>query len=157
LVGSRDYAASRKILAGYAELVAPFFRGFELQGAGRLEAYNDSAGSSLSPMAGISWTPATTFVGDEASPASKVTVRSTYAQAFRAPSLVQEYGNLTELASLQNYTYDPTMMALVHAPASFRAVRTFGNPDLKPQKSDAITAGVEWRPVKGLSFTADYW
>src|SRR5207247_956913 len=112
------------------------------------ENYSD-AGSALSPMAGLSWTPATTFQGDQASPASKVTVRGTYAQAFRAPSLIQEFGNLTELASIQNYTY--VNGVLTPATASFRAVRTFGNPDLKPQKSNAITAGLEWRPVKGLS------
>src|SRR5262249_33473465 len=105
LIGSQDYTAARKIGARYAELVMPFFRGFELQGAGRVESYSDS-GSALSPMAGISWTPATSFMGDEASPASKVTLRGTYAQAFRAPSLVQMNGNLTELASLQNYTWN---------------------------------------------------
>jgi iron complex outermembrane receptor protein len=160
LIGGPDYSASRRIFAGYGELVMPFFRGFELQGAGRVENYSD-AGSALSPMAGVSWTPATTFKGDDASPASKVTVRGTYANAFRAPSLLQEYGTLTELASLSNVTY-PTMMGMtsttpVSSPASFAAVRTFGNPNLKPQTSNAITAGVEWRPVKGFSLQVDYW
>jgi iron complex outermembrane receptor protein len=38
----------------------------------------------------------------------------------------------------------------------YRAVRTLGNPELKPETSAALTAGIEWRPTKGLTAELDY-
>jgi iron complex outermembrane recepter protein len=43
------------------------------------------------------------------------------------------------------------------AGTAFAAVRTLGNPGLKPQTSNAISAGLEWGPVKGLLLSSDYW
>ena len=81
----------------------PFFPGFELQGAGRFENYSD-AGSAFNPMVGMSWTPATTFGGADAPQASSVLLRGTYTTAFRAPSLLQEYGSTTALVGLYDVT-----------------------------------------------------
>ena len=157
LLGGPDYKAERSIYAGYGELVMPFFRGFELQGAGRLEGYSD-AGSSFNPMAGISWTPATAFAGNAAPQASKVLVRGTFTRAFRAPSLLQEHGATTALEGINDVTSDPATGDPVTAMTqTYRAVTTYGNPDLKPQSSNAITAGLEWAPVRGLHLQGDYW
>jgi outer membrane receptor protein involved in Fe transport len=158
LVGGPDWQAERQIFAGYGELALPFFEGFEMQAAGRLENYDD-VGSSVTPMAGISWTPAKTFMGDQAPPVSMVRVRGTYANSFRAPSLLQTNGAQTALVRLFDTgpnPMDPTM-PLQPTSATFRPVRTLGNPDLEPQTSTAITAGVEWTPAQGLLIQGDYW
>jgi iron complex outermembrane receptor protein len=157
LLGSDNFAAERKIYAGYAELSLPFFEGFEAQAAGRLENYSD-VGSAFNPMFGISWTPAQTFEGDAASQASKVRVRGTFAQSFRAPSLLQTNGSQTALERL--FASQPDMMtgALMRPTnATFLPVRTVGNPNLDPQTSTAITGGLEWSPVVGMLIQADYW
>jgi len=155
LVGGPDWQAKRQILAGYGELLMPFFQGFELQAAGRFESYDD-AGQSFNPMLGISWTPATTFMGADASQVSKVRLRGTYATSFKAPSLLQGQGALTALQEI--FAYNEVMGAPTRAARSaYTAVRTFGNPDLKAQQSTAITAGFEWIPTKSLLLEADYW
>ncbi|MFI5308166.1 MAG: TonB-dependent receptor domain-containing protein [Polyangiales bacterium] len=156
LIGAPDFQASRQVLGAYGELVMPFVRGLEVQAAGRVESYSD-AGSALSPMAGLSWTPAVSFIGEDASPVSKVLVRGTYTNAFRAPSLLQEYGAQTELAPINNVTSDANGQPVTAPSSTFAAVRTLGNTGLKPQTSNAYSAGVEWSPVKGLTFTTDYW
>jgi outer membrane receptor protein involved in Fe transport len=158
LAGSTNYTAQRRIFSGYGELSIPFFQGFETQAAARLENYSD-AGSAFNPMAGISWTPATTFMGEEASPASKVRVRGTYARSFVAPSLLQDYGSVTVLTQVLNTAPAPMMPDMGVRPPTgvFVPVRTLGNPLLNPQTSTAITGGVEWAPVKGLTLQGDYW
>ncbi|WP_163434578.1 TonB-dependent receptor domain-containing protein, partial [Escherichia coli] len=32
-----------------------------------------------------------------------------------------------------------------------------GNPALRPEKSESITAGLIFEPIRGLSFTLDFW
>ena len=156
LIGGPDYQAKREIAAGYGELSAPFFKGFELQAAARAEHYSD-VGSTVNPMAGASWTPATTFLGDAASLLSKVRLRGTVARSFRAPSLLQAYGYQTELQPINNVTADMNGNAVVAANQTFLAVRTQGNPDLKPQTATTFTLGAEWSPISGLFLQTDYW
>ena len=113
-----------------------------------------------SPMAGTSWTPATTFAGNAAPQASKVLVRGTFTRAdFRAPSLLQEHSGGTALEGINDVTSDPATgeMQTSGWTQTYRAVTTYGDPDLKPQSSNAITAGLEWAPVRGLHLQGDYW
>jgi outer membrane receptor protein involved in Fe transport len=155
LIGGPDWEAERDILAAYGELSMPFAEGLEVQAAARLEDYDD-VGSTVDPMLGVSWTPAVTFNGKEASPASKVRVRGTYATSFRAPSLLQAHGAQTELTPIFNVVAvdgEPVTAAT----ATYLAARTEGNPFLEAQKATAITAGLEWAPVTGLFLQADYW
>ena len=155
LLGGPDWQAERTIFAGYGELLLPFFQGFELQAAGRYENYDD-IGQSIDPMVGISWTPATTFMGAEAPQISKLRLRGTYATSFKAPSLLQGDGALTALQEI--FAYAEVMNAPTRAARSaYTAVITRGNDDLDPQKSTAITGGIEWYPTKSLLIEADYW
>jgi iron complex outermembrane receptor protein len=70
---------------------------------------------------------------------------------------LQAYGSQTELAPINNVTADMNNMPVVAANQTFTAVRTQGNPDLKPQTATTFTAGLEWAPVKGLFLQGDYW
>jgi iron complex outermembrane recepter protein len=156
LIGGPDWQAKRDILAAYGELSLPLVKGLEVQAAGRLEHYDD-VGSTLDPMLGLSWTPALTFVGDEASLVSRVRVRGTYATSFRAPSLLQVHGAQTELAPIRNVVATPDGEPSVAPADTYLAVRTRGNPGLDPQQATAMTAGFEWTPVQGLFLQGDYW
>ena len=156
LLGSNNFVAQRRIVSGYGELSLPLFEGFEAQAAGRVENYDD-VGTAFNPMFGISWTPATSFMGDEASPASKVRIRGTFANSFRAPSLLQTDGGQTALERLFATAPNAMGMSMQPATATFLPVRTVGNPELDPQTSTAITGGLEWNPVQGFNIQADYW
>jgi iron complex outermembrane recepter protein len=151
LIGGRDYTADRRILAGFGELSLPFLEGLEIQAAGRVENYDD-AGTSVNPMAGVSWIPAKTFMGDEASQASRIRLHGTFATTFRAPNLLQMYGEQTALQETFNFTATGQATSAVYA-----AVRTVGNPNLEPETATAITAGLEWGPIEGLNLSGDYW
>jgi iron complex outermembrane receptor protein len=156
LLGSPDWQADRRVLAGYGELSVPFMDGFELQAAGRAEHFDDIKQTSFNPMAGISWTPATTFMGAQASQASKVRIRGTYASSFRAPSLLQTQGTQTTLTEL--FDWNPVMGVATQAMASlYRGVTAVGNPNLDPEKANAITAGLEWQPINALFLSGDFW
>jgi iron complex outermembrane receptor protein len=156
LIGSPDYSADRKIGAVYGELSIPLVSGMEVQAAGRFEHYSD-VGGSFNPMAGVSWTPAQTFIGDDAPLISQVRVRGTIATSFRAPSLLQTYGVQTALEPIYPYTTDSMGNVSAAGSAVYNAVRTYGNPNLKPQQATAITAGLEWEPLQALRFIGDYW
>jgi iron complex outermembrane receptor protein len=108
-------------------------------------------------MAGVSWTPALTFIGDDAPMISQVRVRGTIATSFRAPSLLQTYGVQTALEPIYPYTTDAMGNVSAAGSAVYNAVRTYGNPALKPQTATAITAGLEWEPVPALRFIGDSW
>jgi iron complex outermembrane recepter protein len=154
----QPYSAARRIVAGYGELSAPFLEGLEVQAAARLEHYQDAGSSGLNPMLGVTWTPAVTFLGPTAPQPSRVRVRGTFATSFVAPSQLQTSGVLNAPTALQNAVPNETMpgMFMLQAP-NFLNVRTESNPNLKPQKSTAITAGLEWTPLKGLLVALDYW
>ncbi len=158
LLGGPDFTAERRIFAGYGELAIPFYRGFDTQVAGRLENYSD-VGTTVNPMLGLSWTPATTFMGDNASPASKARVRGTYATSFVAPSLLQSDGAQTALLAINSTRPNPMdpNMPMAATGDTFLPIQTLGNPNLSPQTSTAITGGVEWSPVKGFTLQGDYW
>ncbi|HET6337423.1 MAG TPA: TonB-dependent receptor, partial [Polyangiales bacterium] len=108
------------------------------------------------PMAGFSWVPATTFQGVEASAPAKLRLRGTFATSFRAPSLLQTVGKQTTLEPLFSFS-NVDGMPTQGTTSTYLAVRTNGNPQLKPQTSRAFTVGAEWAPLDGLNVTTDYW
>ncbi|HET7503998.1 MAG TPA: TonB-dependent receptor, partial [Kofleriaceae bacterium] len=111
-----------------------------------------------------------------------IAARGTYATAFRAPSLADLFGGLTQRTPAAEdpcdtrppsvgdgtRTLEPTAQAQCAAqgvPADARfgtsqqVSRIGGNPELKAETAATATVGVvvEPPPVKGLALTADYW
>ena len=68
-------------------------------------------------------------------------LRGSVGTAFRAPNLLQTNGTVTNLEQF----VDPT--------PAFRGVTTVPNPDLKPEKSLAYSAGFEWLVRRGSAPT----
>lgn len=141
IIGTPDWEGSQNVVAGFAELALPILQGAEIQAAVRAEHYEDIE-TSVNPRVGMSWTLGETFV----TPAvlEKFRLRGSIGTAFRAPNVTQTAGSVT---NLQQFA-DPGTV--------FRGVTTSPNPDLKPEKSLAFSAGFEWL-FEGLTVDVDYW
>jgi iron complex outermembrane recepter protein len=144
--GGTSGEGSREAWAAYGELAIPVigkdlaFTGckqFDIQVAGRFEDYSDF-GNTFKPKVGARWK-----VVDQ------VVLRGTYAEGFRAPSLV-------ELFQGQSVSYDPlTDPARGDNDMQYKVVRG-GNPDLDAEESKSWTAGFEVEPIKHLTLAVDW-
>jgi len=144
--GGTSGKGDRDAWAGYAELRIPVlgkdlsFTGakeFEVQVAGRYEDYSDF-GDTFKPKVGARWK-----VVDQ------VMLRATYAEGFRAPSLVELFqGQSTSY----DYAYDP----LRNEDDKQYRIERGGNPNLDAEESKSWTAGIVVEPVKHLTVYADW-
>ncbi|WP_454884481.1 TonB-dependent receptor plug domain-containing protein [Sphingomonas oryzagri] len=134
-------AASRTILAGFAELRVPIVgadnalpgvQKLELSAAGRFEHYSDF-GNSANPSIGLRWTPV-----------RGIAIRGTVGTSFRSPNLRQ--------------LHDPSTVSAILLPRGDGSQAVViqeggGNPDLRPEKAKTWTVGVDMAPPRlpGLS------
>jgi iron complex outermembrane recepter protein len=140
-LGDKDWRGRQNVYAGFAELSMPFVKGLEVQAAVRAEHYQSIA-TTVNPRGAVSWALGRTF--KLPTWISGFRLRGSVGTAFRAPNLLQTNGTVTNLEQF----VDPSPV--------FRGVTTVPNPDLKPEKSLAYSAGFEWI-VKGLNLDLDYW
>jgi outer membrane receptor protein involved in Fe transport len=140
----------------------------------RAPVFNNGS-QSLDLQAGVRWDDYNAFdaettwsLGVEFRPIRDVKLRATYGTVFRAPTIYDLYGGIVDDFPTYN---DPCIPAAGQPlPAGCAQVgvqldsqllaHVGGNPDLKPETGDTLTAGLVWTPqfVKGdLSFTLDYW
>ncbi|WP_172274541.1 TonB-dependent receptor [Caulobacter sp. RHG1] len=133
----------RNISAAFVELRAPLvsdsnarpgIQRLELSLAGRVEHYED-AGSSATPKIGLLW-----------SPVHDLSIRGTYGQSYRAPSLTE----VNEEGSISSSTLTAPNGQLL------AVVRYGGNKDLKPETARSWTFGFDWTPAfaKGVTINA---
>lgn len=149
-VGGLYGSGQRNVLSGYAEALLPLFgdansrpalRRLELSVAGRFDHYDDF-GSTTNPKIGLLW-----------SPISAVILRATYGKSYQAPGLGQLFGTRDQSTAypLQNSAASSgTTNTILNVP--------YGNPDLRPQRSRDVTAGLDFKPVEhpGLSLSLSY-
>jgi iron complex outermembrane receptor protein len=138
---------------GYAELIAPVFKGFEFDAAVRYDKYN-TYGSSTTPKFGLKW---------DVFPV--VTLRGTYGKGFRAPNPA-EAGTSAALfggGPGNDAILCPTS-GNVLAGGNFPSQCNLGltglavaTPTLQPEKSTNWTAGVIFHLGSSTSISADYW
>lgn len=163
-----DAAGSRTVAAAYLELAVPIVsedmniplvRSFNLQLAGRYEHYSDFGGVAR-PKVAAAWDVVEGF-----------RLRGSYSKGFRAPNLEQtnalQYGRLATTQDFIRCEADLRARRI----ASFATCgqndsysrRISGNPDLEPEKSTNISAGLVLTPEflqtekSSITFTADYW
>jgi iron complex outermembrane receptor protein len=130
-----DFDAGRTYNAGFFEVRLPFIDQFEVQAAGRYEGYQGH--SSFNPKIG--------FIGR---PFSWISVRGTYGQSFQAPTLQSVYG--TGTSSVNGIVFPGVNTVSTKAVVS-------PNPDLAPQKSKSYTAGIDLKPLPGLTLSTDFY
>jgi iron complex outermembrane receptor protein len=82
-----------------------------------------------------------------------LTLRSSYSEAFHAPTLPDLTGAGTESGEM---VHDPKGLS---PPGIFVPVIVSGNPNLKPEVAYEWTCGVVYTPkwIKGLTVSADFW
>ncbi|GIX16457.1 MAG: hypothetical protein KatS3mg119_0643 [Rhodothalassiaceae bacterium] len=136
-VGVQDFDQSRDVAAFFGELNLPLFENFNVQAAVRYEDYGGQTGDTVDPKVSVLYQPTTWLA-----------LRGSYGTSFRAPSLFQSFGNQTTL----NSVLDPRT-----GERSFFAIRTIGDPALKPETSRAWNAGVTLTPIEGLNIDVDHW
>lgn len=153
---------NRTVAAAFAELNAPIVDQLLINASGRYDHYS-SGQSYFSPKVGAKFTPFRQLV-----------IRGTFSKGFRIPS----FGEANALP-----TTGYVSQSITNVPASFRAqygaacannatastacpsyltsysigLTTLASPNLEPEKSRSITAGILFEPIRNVSFTVDYY
>jgi len=136
---------NRDVTSIFFETLLPITEDLEVTIAGRSDDYSDY-GSDFSPKISARWQPQ-----------EDLTLRASYGQGFRAPSL----DILTQLDSESaDSVRDPASCANQSLPANcslqINGTRT-ANPNLDSENSTQFSAGVAFQPTDWFSMTADYW
>ncbi len=123
-LGFSAFKAKRDVTAVFAELSAPVHKTLELNAAVRVDNYSD-VGTATTPKLGVKF-----------SPVRQLSIRGTYAEAFRAPGPAE---------------------AGESASAGFTNILNIsvGNPNIKPEKAKSTTLGIIFEPMPGTSATLD--
>ncbi|EQB31003.1 TonB-denpendent receptor [Sphingobium ummariense RL-3] len=150
---------SRRVYSAFAEVNAPILDQLEVNASGRYDRYSGGT-DNFSPKIGV-----------KVKPIRQVMLRGTYSKGFRIPSFGEANatfpttGYVSNTASIFNdqylAQYGCTVATFASCPAYIRngtyGQTSVGNPDLKPEKSRSFTAGILVEPIRGLSFTVDYY
>ncbi|MDB5791959.1 MAG: hypothetical protein JWQ80_1983 [Massilia sp.] len=138
---------ARNVGSVYAEMSIPIIRKLDADVAVRYDSYQ-GVGHTVNPKASLRWQPTDTLM-----------LRSAVGKGFRAPSLTDLYTpqatSITGNGS-RDYLRCPNLATGAPRDCNFQFTTvTGGNPNLKPEKSLSITAGVMWEPVKNASISLD--
>ena len=135
----------RDVTSAYFETLVPILPELEMSVAGRYDDYSDY-GSDFSPKVSFRWQPL-----------DELTVRASYGEGFRAPSL-------DIITQLDSFSADPVSDAQTCAVAGeppdceiqINGLRT-ANPDLESEQSKQFSFGVAYQPFDWINGTLDYW
>jgi len=144
-IAAQPVSGSRSVQALFVETSVPFAKGFEAQLAARYDHYNDF-GSTWNPKVALRWQPVRSLL-----------LRTSWGTGFRAPPLYDLY-TPQEQTFLLGFE-DPLRCPVTGAPRDCGVFPEVvgGNPNLQPETSKQLNAGVVWEPVAGLSLAVDYW
>lgn len=140
---------------------SPFGKSLDLSLAGRYSRYS-TVGGKATFKGGLGYRPI-----------EGVLLRGTYAQGFRAPSILELYQGARQ-TSFQGTdpcnggaSANPNRPGCVGVPTGYNQINynlnglipgvISGNSSLKPETSDSISAGIALTPLHGLSITVDYY
>ncbi len=144
---NRAYAGSSSVKEAYAETVIPlanstaFAKSLEVNAAGRITDY------------ALSGTVTTWKVGVSYQPVEPVRFRLTRSRDIRAPQLTELFGYSASTGGLTNPFTNANTGPIFGI--------TTGNPDLRPEVANTLTAGVVLSPqfwgLNGLRLSVDYY
>ena len=147
IVGSAGNSAAggRDVWAVYAEALFPIIKSFEVNLAGRYDKYSDY-GADFAPKISLRWHPI-----------DSLTMRASYGEGFRAPSLVMLTQKTTFSATAT--TDSRTCQMLAGRPDCNTQVTTYriSNPNLGSEQSKQFSAGVVWDAANWLNLSLDYY
>ncbi|WP_291835736.1 TonB-dependent siderophore receptor [Brevundimonas sp.] len=131
---SPDFDGDQEVFSAFAEARIRLGDAIEAQLAARQEVY-DGGESALSPRVAVRWDVA-----------DALTLRASWGQGFRNPSVYA----LAGAQASQPSVFDRGAFVFVNT-------LTTGDPDLKPEESETLTAGAVWAPLRGLQIGLDAW
>ncbi|MBL9200027.1 MAG: TonB-dependent receptor, partial [Opitutaceae bacterium] len=136
--------AQRKVAGFFAELRVPIFSNLEAGLSGRHEVFFTSDREKTVPKATLRWQPF----------ARQLTLRSSWSQGFREPSLFELYSSpISALSPI----LDPRDFFV----ETEQRITLRGNRRLAAEETDYFNVGFVWSPsgpaLKGLSIGADFW
>ncbi len=138
-------AGNREIDSLFFEALAPLMDNLELSLAGRYDDYSDY-GDDFAPKVSLRFQPL-----------DNLTLRASYGEGFRAPSLPI----LTQKDSFSaEPVNDPASCATLGAPDTCilqRDTYFVANPDLSSEQSEQYSIGVAYEPTDWVNFTLDYY
>ncbi|HEY0503769.1 MAG TPA: TonB-dependent receptor [Lysobacter sp.] len=136
---------SRDVSSLYAEWNLPFLGNLEADLAVRYDHYSDF-GDATSPKLSLRWQPI-----------DRVTLRASYGEGFRAPTL--QALNQQTAFSADSVTDPATAIAYGLAASTSLQINAYhvANPDLKAETSKQWSAGVAWDATDWLNLTLDYY
>lgn len=152
-------SGNRTVKSVFAEMEAPILPMVELSASGRYDDYS-SGQNYFSPKVGI-----------KVKPIQQVVLRGTFSKGFRIPSFGEANALPTTgfvTASRGIYTdsflaqYGCSLATYTSACPTYVTGATYGlttlaSPNLEPEKSQSITAGILVEPMRNVSFTVDYY
>lgn len=135
----------RDVTAVYFETLLPILDNFEVNVAGRYDDYSDF-GDNFAPKVSLRFQPT-----------DDVTMRASWGEGFRAPSL----DILTAQPSFSaDGTTDPDTCLFLSGSISCQTqtdAYVLANPNLGAEKSDQFGFGVVWQATDDLSMSVDYY
>ncbi|KAA3640249.1 MAG: TonB-dependent receptor, partial [Proteobacteria bacterium] len=138
-------AGNRDVTSLFFETLMPVTDNVELSLAGRYDDYSDF-GDNFAPKLSVRWQPL-----------DNLTVRGSFGQGFRAPTL----DILTQKPSFSATSVrDPqSCIAQGQDPGCSLQINDniVANPSLQPEDSDQFSVGFAYEPVDWFNFTLDYW
>ncbi|CAM4072272.1 TonB-dependent receptor [Pseudoalteromonas ostreae] len=137
-------AAERDQYAAYVEFSIPLAENLELQLAGRHDDYSDF-GTTTNPKVALRWAPT-----------DEITVRGSWAQGFRAPSLAQVGLGPSEKSQFFTDTYRCQQTGLDCDSLDYN-IQFSGNTDLQPEESESWNVGFIWAPTAEFGLSIDVW
>jgi iron complex outermembrane receptor protein len=153
IVGLSNSTADGKrvVRSAFVELRTPFTKAFEMDFAGRVDKYPNLE-TSFVPKVGAKW---------ELSP--QVTLRSTFAEGFRAPALTQvSPGGVQSFSTVTDSMRCPDGVNPVPGADKVDCARGISSlssatPDLKPETSKSFSFGAILNPTRNLDILVDYY
>ncbi|NRA84280.1 MAG: TonB-dependent receptor [Gammaproteobacteria bacterium] len=148
--GGSGGVGDRDVSAVYFETVLPVLENLELNFAGRLDKYSDF-GEKFTPQVSIKYNPI-----------EEVSIRASYGEGFRAPTLSDLYQGVSEgygdiINYVACYDADPAAELLDCSQKENAPTRTGGNKDLQPEESKSTNIGIVWDIAENIDFSFDYW
>ncbi len=135
----------RDVTSVYFEALFPFLDNFEATLAGRYDDYSDF-GDNFSPKLSMRWQPLDTL-----------TIRGSYGQGFRAPTL--DILTQKETFAATSVRDEQSCLAQGQDPGCSLQINDYSiaNSQLQPEESDQYSLGLAWEPLDWFNMTIDYW
>ncbi|GIX37003.1 MAG: hypothetical protein KatS3mg127_0242 [Silanimonas sp.] len=136
---------SRQVRAVYVEALFPILNNFEINVAARHDRYSDY-GNDTSPKISFRYSPLDTL-----------TLRASYGEGFRAPTL--DILNAKAAFSADSVTHAPTCVAFGLPSTCSTQINAYviANPNLESENSKQWSVGGAWDATSWLNLSLDYY